>query len=46
MRGNWDKVNQAIRGALSTVSLEDMTPSLLVWDGPKEVAQLAVQGAP
>ena len=46
MRGNWDKVNKAIRGALSTVSLEDMTPSLLVWDDPKEVAQPAVQGAP
>lgn len=29
MRGNWDKVNKAIRGALSQVSLADMVP------GPK-----------
>ena len=46
MRGNWDTVNQAIRGALSTVSLEDMTPSLLVWDDAKEATQQAAQGAP
>ncbi len=26
MRGNWDKVNKAIRGALSQVSLADMLP--------------------
>ncbi len=26
MRGNWDKVNKAIRGALSQVTLLDMTP--------------------
>lgn len=26
MRGNWDKVNTAIRGALSQVSLADMIP--------------------
>ena len=46
MRGNWDKVNRAIRGALSTVSLEDMTPSLLVWDDAEKAAQPAAQGAP
>ena len=29
MRGNWDKVNAAIRGALSQVSLADMTTGSL-----------------
>ena len=27
MRGNWDQVNKAIREALGTVTLEDMTPN-------------------
>ena len=46
MRGNWDKVNRAIHGALSTVSLEDMAPSLMVWDDAKETTHQVAQGAP
>ncbi|MDF2097417.1 SUF system Fe-S cluster assembly regulator [Aquibaculum arenosum] len=30
MRGNWDRVNNAIRGALEGVTLEDMTAGLFV----------------
>ncbi len=36
MRGNWDKVNQAIRGALSEVTLADMSHSFATFgDLPK-----------
>lgn len=31
MRGNWDKVNQAIRRALEEVSLADMAAAPLAW---------------
>ena len=31
MRGNWDKVNQAIRRALEDVSLADMAAVPLAW---------------
>jgi hypothetical protein len=31
MRGNWDKVNKAIRGALGEVTLADMSLSFLTF---------------
>ena len=34
MRGNWDRVNRAIRGALSGVSLADMSVDFAPWDQP------------
>ena len=34
MRGNWDKVNQAIRGALSEVTLADMSLSFVPFEEP------------
>ena len=36
MRGNWDRVNQAIREALSQVSLADMAIPSLAFFGPEE----------
>lgn len=42
MRGNWEKVNQAIRGALQSVSIADMAmPSLF----GEAIAEQAVAGA-
>ena len=38
MRGNWDKVNGAIRGALSRVTLADMTPNFIAFPARPEVA--------
>jgi FeS assembly SUF system regulator len=45
MRGNWDKVNTAIRGALSGVTLADMAPNFMAWVEPDETERHAAQGA-
>jgi FeS assembly SUF system regulator len=42
MRGNWDRVNSAIRAALASVSLADMAVSALRFDAPPRAAQPAV----
>jgi len=42
MRGNWDRVNSAIRAALANVSLADMAVSALRFDAPPRAAQPAV----
>ena len=39
MRGNWDKVNQAIRNALSQVTLEDMSQSLFSFEPNPLISQ-------
>jgi len=36
MRGNWDKVNKAIHGALSDVTLADMALNFLTFAPPEE----------
>jgi len=36
MRGNWDKVNKAIRGALSQVTLADMACNFMLFPPPEE----------
>lgn len=38
MRGNWNKVNSAIRAALSGVSLADMALPLMTFDPPADSA--------
>lgn len=43
MRGNWDKVNQAIRAALSQVTLEDMRQSLFSFE-PESLASRSAEG--
>lgn len=44
MCGNWDKVNQAIRGALEGVSLADMLPTIPSFlDHPSEEPRRAAQ---
>lgn len=46
MRGNWDRVNKAIYGALSEVTLADMAVSFLSFGQPPEpVAKAPVVGA-
>jgi len=45
MRGNWDKVNKAIHGALSQVTLADMSISFLPFGETAEVNERAVQSA-
>jgi FeS assembly SUF system regulator len=46
MRGNWDKVNKAIRSALSQVTLLDMTPPSVSFALPAESPHGAAAGAP
>ncbi len=41
MRGNWNKVNKAIHGALSEVTLADMAISFLPFGPPPEATQPA-----
>ncbi len=41
MRGNWNKVNKAIYGALSEVTLADMAVSFLPFGPPPEATQPA-----
>jgi DNA-binding IscR family transcriptional regulator len=46
MRGNWDRVNKAIHGALSEVTLADMAVSFLSFGLPPEpVVKTPVVGA-
>jgi FeS assembly SUF system regulator len=45
MRGNWDKVNQAIHGALSKVTLADMSISFAPVGAPAEAQDGARQNA-
>ncbi len=45
MRGNWDKVNQAIRGALSEVTLADMSHSFATFGEPSSDQPQAVPRA-
>ncbi|MFQ5775391.1 MAG: SUF system Fe-S cluster assembly regulator [Kiloniellaceae bacterium] len=35
MRGNWDKVNRAIRGALARLTLADMAPTPFTFPAPR-----------
>ena len=46
MRGNWDKVNKAIRSALSQVTLLDMTPPSVSFALPPESPHGAAARAP
>ena len=41
MRGNWDKVNQAVRAALESVTLADMMVSPFAFDESPSVGQPA-----
>jgi FeS assembly SUF system regulator len=42
MRGNWDKVNRAVRGALEQITLADMAPA--PWPGLVPPAEAASAG--
>lgn len=45
MRGNWDKVNRAIRAALESVTLADMTPAPMFEAAPRAAAAPQLRGA-
>ena len=45
MRGNWDRVNRAIRGALESVTLADMTPAPMFDVPPRSAGAPEFRGA-
>jgi FeS assembly SUF system regulator len=44
MRGNWDKVNLAVRSALGSVTLADMAMPMMAFDPPPTPATAPVAG--